>query len=85
MVLFPLKGWVIPFRTTLDKRGPFGVHLCQKDPKSAKKQLIYGYFPTEKLQVSIENHIGQRTPWCSFVPKLSKIHQEMADLWLFSQ
>ena len=39
-----------------------------------------------KVVDSIENHIGQkRTPWCSFVPKRSKIGQEMAELWLFSQ
>ena len=83
MVLFPLKGWVIPFRTTLDKRGPFGVHLCQKDPKSAKKRLIYGYFPTETLCDSIENHRGQKgILWCSFVPKRSIIREEKAELWL---
>ena len=61
------------------------VHLNQKDPKSFKKWLSYGYFPAEMLHDSIENHMGQK--WilsCSFKPKRSKISQEIAELWLFS-
>ena len=50
---------MIPLRTTWDKRGSFGVHLYQKDPKSAKKRLSYGHFLTERLRDSIEKHIGQ--------------------------
>ena len=77
---------MISLRTTWDKRGSLGVHLCQKDPKSVKKWLSYGYFPTERLRDFIENHMGPKgILGCSFVPKRSKIGQEMAELWLFSQ
>ena len=47
MAIFPLIGCVIPMRTKRDKRGSLGVHLYQKDPKSVKKWLSYGYFPAE--------------------------------------
>ena len=83
MAISPLRVCMIPLQTTWDKREPFDVHLCQKDPKSAKKRLIYGYFPTETLCDSIENHRGQKgILWCSFVPKRSIIRQEKAELWL---
>ena len=83
MAISPLRVCMIPLQTTWDKREPFDVHLCQKDPKSAKKRLIYGYFPTETLYDSIENHMGQiGIHWCSFVPKRSIIRQEKAELWL---
>ena len=73
---------MITFRTTWDKRGSLGVHLCQKDPKLVKKWLNYSYFSTERLSDFIENHMGLRgTPGCLFVPKRSKIGQEMAELW----
>ena len=49
MAIFPLGGCVISLRTTCDQRGSSGVHLCRKDPKSVKKWLSYGYFPTERL------------------------------------
>ena len=39
----------------------------------------------KRLRDSIEKHMGQRGfLWCSFVPKRSKIGQEMAELWPFS-
>ena len=61
-----------------------GVHLYQKDQKSVKKWLSYGYFPTERLHDFVENHMGQEgILGCSFVPKRSKICPEMADLLLF--
>ena len=72
-------------RTTLDQRRSLGVHLCQKDFKSVKKWLSYGYLPTERLCDYIENFTGQLgILGGSFVPKISKICQEMAELWLFS-
>ena len=72
--LFPLRGCVIPLRSTWDKTGSFGVHLFQKDPKSVKKWLSYGYFPTERLRDFIENHMGPKgILGCSFVSKRSKI------------
>ena len=58
--IFPLRGCVISLRTTGDQRGSLGVHLFQKDPKSVKKWLSYGYFPTERLRDSIENQMGQK-------------------------
>ena len=64
---------------------PWGVHLCQKHPKSVKKWLSYSYFSTERLRDFIENHMGPKgILGCSFVPKSSKIGQEMAELRLFS-
>ena len=60
MAIFPLRGWVIPLRTKWDRRGHLGVHLNKKDPKSVKKWLSYGYFPTERLHDSIENQMGQK-------------------------
>ena len=61
-----------------------GIHLCQKDPKSVKKWLSYGYFPIEMLRDSIESHMEQEGILGRlFVPKRSKIGQEMAELGLF--
>ena len=75
---------MISLRTRWDQREYLGVHLCLKDPKSVKKWLSYGYFPTDSLRDSIENHIGQKGMLgCSFVPKISKIGQDLAELWPF--
>ena len=75
---------MIPLRAKWDKRGPLGVHLNQNDPKLVKKWLSYGYFPTERLRDFVENHMGPKgILGCSFVPKTSKIGQEMAELQLF--
>ena len=61
-----------------------GVHLYQKYPKSVKKWLSYGYFPTERLRDSIENHLGQKGMLGhSFVPKISKIGQDLTELLSF--
>ena len=56
----PLRGWVILLRTTWDQRKVLGVHLCQKDLKSVKKWLSYGYFPSERLRDFIENLMGPK-------------------------
>ena len=81
MAIFSLRGCVILLGSTWDKRGSFGVHMYQKDPKSAKKWLSYGHFLTERLHDSIEKHMGQNgILWCLFVPKISKISQEIAEL-----
>ena len=75
---------MISLRTIWDQRGSLGVHMCPKYPKSVKKRLSYGYFSTERLRDFIENHMGPKgILWCSFVPKRSKIGQEMAELQLF--
>ena len=85
MAIFSLRGWVIPLSTTWDKVESFGVHLYQKDPKSAKKWLSYCHFLPERLRDSIGKHMGQKgILWCLFVPKRSKIAQEMAELGPFS-
>ena len=84
MAIFPLGGCVISLRTIWDQRGSLGAHLFKKDPKSIKKWLWYGYFPTGRLCDFIENHMGpQGILGCSIVPKRFKIGQEMAELWLF--
>ena len=76
---------MISLRITWDQRGSSGVHFCQKDPKSVKKWLSYGYFPTERLRDSIENHLGQKGMLGhSFVPKISKIGQDLTELLSFS-
>ena len=85
MAIFPLRGCMILVRTIYYKWGSLGVHQYQKDPKSVKKWLSYGYFLTERLCDLIENHMGPKgTLGCSFVPKISKVGQDMAELWLFS-
>ena len=84
MAIFFLRGCMIPLGSRWDKRGSFGAHLYQKDPKSAKKWLSYGHFLTERLCDSIEKHMGQNgILWCLFVPKISKIGQEIAELGAF--
>ena len=43
------------------------------------------YYLFDKTTTNIDNHIGQmEILGHSFVPKRSKIAQEMAELWLFS-
>ena len=79
MSIFPLGGCLIPSRTTLDKRGSFSVHLTRFEIGQEMAQLWY--FSPERLRDSIANHMGQRgILGCSFVPKRSKISQEMAEL-----
>ena len=76
---------MIPLRSTWDKMGSFGVYLYQKYPKSVKKWLSYGYFLTERLLDSIENHMGQKGMLGhSFVPKISQIGQDLTELLSFS-
>ena len=42
-------------------------------------------FPTERLGDFIEIYMGPKGILrCSFVPKISKVGHEMAELWLFS-
>ena len=43
-----LRGCVIPLGSRWDKRGSFGGHLYQKDPKLAKKWLSYCNFLPER-------------------------------------
>ena len=75
---------MISVRTTWDQRISLDVHLCQKDLKSVYKWLSYGYFPTERLCDSIENHLGQKGMLGhSFVPKISKIGQDLTELLSF--
>ena len=58
IAIFSLRGCVNSLGTRWDKGGCFGVHLYQKDPKSVKKWLSYGHFPTKRLCDSIENNMG---------------------------
>ena len=85
MTIFPVRGCVISFRSIWDQRESLSVHLCQKDPKLVKKWLSYGHFPTERLRDFIENYMGPKgILGCSYVPKISKVSQETAELWLLS-
>ena len=75
---------MISLRTTWVQRGYLGVLLNHKYPKSVKEWLSYGYFPIEMLRDSIESHMEQEGILGRlFVPKRSKIGQEMAELGLF--
>ena len=75
---------MIPLRTKWDIRASLRIDLCHKDPKSVKKWLSYGHFPTEGLRDSIENHLGQKGMLGhSFVPKISKIGQDLTELLSF--
>ena len=83
--IYPLKGCVIPLRTTWDKKGSLGIDFYQKDQQSVNKWLSYGNFSPERLRESIENHMGKKAiPGRWFVLKRLKIGQEMAELRLFS-
>ena len=58
--------------------------FCQKDSKSVKKWLSYGFSPTERLRDFNENHMGPNGIFSySFSPKRVKIGQERAELRLF--
>ena len=75
---------MISVRTIWDQRGSLVIHLCQKDPKLVKKWLSYGYFSNERLHDFNENHMEPKeNHGYSFLPKGSKISQEMAELLLF--
>ena len=83
MAIFPLRGCVIPFWTTWDKRGYLGAHLYHKYPKLVKKWLSYGYFPIGRLGDSIENLMWQKgILWYSFVPK--KIQNWSRNGWVMA-
>ena len=59
---------------------PLGLHLNQKDLKSAKKRLSYGQFTKGRLRDSSEYHMGCMGSFrASFEPKISKIRQETAE------
>ena len=51
-----MRGCLIPFWATWDKRGSFGVPLYQKEPKSVKKLLSEGHFPWEVAWFHWEAH-----------------------------
>ena len=81
IAFFPLRGCVISLRTTRDQRGSLDVHLCQKDPKSVKNWLSYGYFPTGRLRDFIENHMGPKgNPWVFICAK--KIQNRSRNGWV---
>ena len=86
--LLPFSPWEVVWlhwEPNGKKGNPFVVYLYQKDPKSVKKWLSYGHFHPERLRDSIENHMEQKgVLWFSFVPKGSKIIQEIAESWPFS-
>ena len=60
MLIFSLRGCVIPLRTSWYKRECLCVHLYQKDPKYVKKWLSYGHFLPESLHDSIGNFKDER-------------------------
>ena len=65
---------------------PLGLHLKQKYLKSGKKRLTYGQFTNGRLCDLSEYHAGYiGSIRASFEPKISKIGQEMAELWQIYQ
>ena len=61
---------------------PLRVHLNQNDLKSGKKWLSYGQFTSGRLRDCSECHAGCMVSFrASCEPKISKIGQEMAELW----
>ena len=65
-----------------DVRDPLGLHLNGKYLKLGKKGLGYGQFTKGRLRDSSEYHAGcMGYIGASFEPKISKIRQEMAELW----
>ena len=58
------------------------LHVNQKYLKSGKKWLNYGQFTNGRLRDSSEYHAGCiGSISASLEPKISKIGQEMAELW----
>ena len=75
---------MIQLRTSWDKRGSLGIDLYQQYKELVNKWLGYGNFPPERLCDSIQNHMRQKGMLgCLFVPKISKIGQDLAELWPF--
>ena len=73
-----------PVSIMWDVWDPLGLHLNQKDLKSAKKRLSYGQFTIGRLRDSSEYHVGcRRSIRASFEPKRSKMEPEMAELQPF--
>ena len=71
-----------PVSIMRDVWDPLELHLNQKDLKSGKKWLSYGQFTNGRLRDSSEFHEGcMGSIRASFEPKISKIGQEMAELW----
>ena len=54
---------MISLRATWDRRGSLGVHLRQKQPKSVKKWLSYGYFPLRGCVISLRSSGTKGDPW----------------------
>ena len=71
-----------PVSIMRDVWDPLELHLNQKDLKLGKKRLSYGQFTNGRLRDSSEFHEGcMGSIRASFEPKISKIGQEMAELW----
>ena len=65
-----------------DGMDTLGLHLNQKYLKSGKKRLNYGQFTSGRLRDSSEYQAGCMGSFrASCEPKISKIGQEMAELW----
>ena len=63
-------------------RDPLGLHLNQKYLKSGQKWPSYSQFTKGRLRDSSEYQAGcMGSIRASFEPKISKIGQEMAELW----
>ena len=54
---------MISLRATRDRRGSLGVHLRQKQPKSVKKWLGYGYFPLRGYVILLRSSGTKGDPW----------------------
>ena len=78
----PMGVCATPVSIMWDVLDPLGLHLIQKDLKSGKKWLSYGQFTSGRLRDSSEYHAGcMGSIRALFEPKISKIGQEMAELW----
>ena len=71
-----------PVSIMQDVWDPLGLHLNRKDLKSGKKWLSCAQFTKGRLRDSSEHHAGcMGYIGASFETKISKIRQEMAELW----
>ena len=82
MANLPIVGCVTPVSIMWDVWDPLGLYLNQKVLKLDKERPSCGQFTNGRLRDSSEYPTGcMGSRRASFEPKISKIGQEMAELW----
>ena len=86
--LWLLSPWEVAWFNwePLGTKGDPLLFICNKNIQNQSRNCrVMAIFPPERLCDSIETNMVQRgILWCSFLPRRSKIGQEMAESWPFS-